>query len=219
MIRWICLFATVWLCLAEPAIAEIGQILETEGKVQIRTSKAKKLAAEPGLVINSMDMVKVRKKSIAHFKMIDSSKFQIASSTTVVFDEFVFDDKKQRLTARILDGVLAYDGKKLKTDSQRKFVSGGYTLTVRGTKFAGSFGSTNRVLLLQGSIEVSGRGSSVDLIGPMKSVKFDQRGIGAVEQVEIDEIKTWFMEVGLDFKRFVGADFEESLKGGSLAID
>ena len=219
MIRYLFLFASVWMFLAEPAMAKIGEIVETDGKVQIRTAKAKKLIAEPGLVIGVMDMVKVRKQSIAHFKMIDNSKFQIASSTTVVFDEFVFDEKKQRLTARILDGVLAFDGKKLKTDSQRKFVSGGYTLTVRGTKFAGSFGRTNKVFLLQGSINVSGGGNSVDLIGPMTSIKFDQKGIGAVEKVTIDEVKNWFMDVGLDFKRLVGAGFEENLKGGSLAVD
>ena len=111
MIRYLFLFASVWMFLAEPAMAKIGEIVETDGKVQIRTAKAKKLIAEPGLVIGVMDMVKVRKQSIAHFKMIDNSKFQIASSTTVVFDEFVFDEKKQRLTARILDGVLAFDGK------------------------------------------------------------------------------------------------------------
>ena len=219
MIKAIFLFTAVCLCLVHPAIAEIGEILETGGQVQIRTAKAKKIVGEPGVVINAMDMVKVRKKSIAHFKMTDNSKFQIASSTTVVFDEFVFDEKKQRLTARILDGVLAFDGKKLKTDSQRKFVSGGYTLTVRGTKFAGSFGNTNKVFLLQGSINVSGGGSSVDLIGPMKSIKFDKSGIGVVERVELDEIKNWFLEVGLDFKRLVGADFEATLKSGAVAID
>ena len=219
MIRAIFLFISVCLFLANPAIAEIGEILETGGQVQIRTAKAKKIVGEPGVVIDAMDMVKVRKKSIAHFKMIDNSKFQIASSTTVVFDEFVFDEKRQRLTARILDGVLAFDGKKLTTDSKRKFVSGGYTLTVRGTKFAGSFGNTNKVYLLKGSINVSGRGSSVDLVGPMKSIEFDQSGIGVVERVEIDEIKTWFVEVGLDFKRLVGPDFEEKLKSGAIAVD
>ena len=219
MIRAIFLFISVCLSLAHPAIAEIGEVLETGGQVQIRTAKAKKIVGEPGVAINAMDMVKVRKKSIAHFKMIDNSKFQIASSTTVVFDEFVFDEKTQRLTARILDGVLAFDGKKLTTDSQRKFVSGGYTLTVRGTKLAGSFGTTNKVFLLKGAINVSGRGNSVDLIGPMKSVKFDQSGIGIVERVDIDEIKNWFMEVGLDFERLVGPDFEKTLKGGAIAID
>ena len=101
MLRCLFLFASVLMWPAEPATAKIGEILETDGKVQIRTAKAKKLIGEAGLVIGVMDMVKVRKQSIAHFEMIDNSKFQIASSTTVVFDEFVFDEKKQRLTARL----------------------------------------------------------------------------------------------------------------------
>ena len=92
-------------------------------------------------------------------------------------------------------------------------------MTVRGTKFAGSFGRTSKVLLLQGSINVSGRGSSVDLIGPMTTIQFDQKGIGVVEKVTIDEAKKWFMEVGLDFERLVGAGFEKNLTGGSLAVD
>ena len=53
----------------------------------------------------------------------------------------------------------------------------------------------------------------------MTSIQFDQKGIGVVEKVTIDEAKKWFMEVGLDFERLVGAGFEKNLTGGSLAVD
>ena len=39
MIRCLLLFASVLMWPAEPATAKIGEILETDGKVQIRTAK------------------------------------------------------------------------------------------------------------------------------------------------------------------------------------
>ena len=81
--------------------------------------------------------------------MNDGSRFQIGPKTTVVFDDFLYDSKTQKLRARIIDGVLTYDGQKKLPNSTREILANGFTLTVRGTKFAGKFGSSSQIVLLK----------------------------------------------------------------------
>ena len=196
------------------AHAGIGEIMETDGKVQIKTVKAKRLEGAPGTEINMGDLVKVRKKSAAFVKMKDNSEFQIGAKTTLIFDDFLFDSENQKMRARIIDGALAYDGDKLVANDNRQFENNGFTLTVRGTKFAGAFGAKSQVVLLKGALGVEGKGDSQTLTGPLQSLIFDQSGVGKPFKLSMEELENFFNDNGLDLKRLVGPDFEKSLGDG-----
>ena len=73
------------------AHAGIGEITESNGKVQIKTVKAKRIEGAPGTEISLGDLLKVRKKSAAFVRMKDDSEFQISAKTTLIFDDFLFD--------------------------------------------------------------------------------------------------------------------------------
>ncbi len=192
--------------------AEIGKITESNGTVQIKTIQAEKIEGSPGTEINVGDLVKVRKKSLAFIKMNDRSEFQIGAKTTLIFDDFLFDAKNQKMRARIIDGALAYDGMKLVPNDDRQFENNGFTLTVRGTKFAGSFGHKSQLVLLEGSLVVEGKGKDKALNVPMQSIIFDQSGIGDPFKMSIEEVQVFFAINGLEISRLIGPDFDNSLK-------
>ena len=205
-----CLF----LVFSTHALAGIGEITETDGKVQIKTVKAKRIAGSPGVEINVGDLVKVRKKSSAFVEMKDNSEFQIGAKTTLIFDDFLFDAKNQKMRARIIDGALAYSGDKLVPNDDRQFENNGFTLTVRGTKFAGSYGTKSQVVLLKGIIGVEGKGDSQTLTAPLQSLIFDQSGVGEPFKLTMEELENFFADNGLDLSRLVGPEFEQSLGDG-----
>lgn len=194
------------------AIETIGKISESSGKIQIKTIKAKRIKGGEGTQINAGDLLKVKKKSMAMLIMKDKSKFQISEKTTLIFDEFLYDAKNQKMRARIINGALAYDGKKIVPNSDRKFNAKGFTLTVRGTKFAGKFSSKSQVVLLKGAIEVSGKNKKQLIKYPMQSLKFDASGIGKPFKMTIKEIQSFFKKNGLNFNRLVGPNYKENLK-------
>ena len=78
----------------------------------------------------------------------------------LIFDDFLFDTQNQKMRARIIDGALVHSGDKLVPNDDRQFENNGFTLTVRGTKFAGSYGTKSQVVLLKGAIGVEGKGDS-----------------------------------------------------------
>ena len=213
------LFFSVALMFTSLAHAGIGEITESNGKVQIKTVKAKRIEGAPGTEISLGDLLKVRKKSAAFVRMKDDSEFQISAKTTLIFVDFLFDSENQKMRARIIDGALAYDGEKLVPNDDREFSNNGFTLTVRGTKFAGKFGTTSQVVLLKGAVGVSGKGDDQMLSGPLQSVIFDQSGVGEPFKMSVEEIRAFFDDNDLDFERLVGPDYEESLDtGGSLCV-
>ena len=219
LLKIIAISSIIFLSLASHVKAEIGQVAEFEGKVQIRTVKAEKISVVVGSPINFGDMLKVRKKSIVHIGLVDESKFQIGQKTTVVFDDFIFDEKNQKLTARILDGVLTYDGEKMSVNSERKFLSNKYTLTVRGTKFGGKFGQKSEVVLLKGSISVDGNGQSQTASGPFKKLTFDASGIEPPVKITFDEAEEFFSDLGFDFEKLIGPNFRETINSGASAVN
>jgi hypothetical protein len=198
------------LTISLPVNAQIGEITESSGKVQVKTVKAKRLDGVSGIAISNGDMIKVRKKSIAHIQMKDESKFQIGAKTTLVFDDFLYDAKNQKMRARIIDGALAYDGKKLVANSDREFSNNGFTLTVRGTKFAGKFAVSSQVILLKGAIDVSGKGTKQSLTQPMQSLIFDKNGAGKPFNMTLEDIKSFFDDNNLDFEKLAGNEFDTS---------
>jgi len=213
------LFVTILLSvLIMPAQASesIGYITNSSGKVQIKTIKAKRLEGIAGTQINVKDFLKVRKKSMATLAMEDGSKFQISEKTTLVFDDFLYDAKNQKMRVRIIDGALSYDGKKIALNSNREFNTKGFTLTVRGTKFAGKFGSTSQIVLLKGSVELSGKGKNQVLSGSsMQSVIFDVSGIGEPFNMSIIEVKSFFVKHGLNFDLLMEPKFEQNIESSN----
>ena len=199
-----------FLTLSIPVYAQIGEIMESSGKVQVKTVKAERLEGTPGTTLSNGDMVKVRKKSVTHIQMKDESKFQIGAKTTLVFDDFLYDAKNQKMRARIIDGALAYDGKKLVANSDREFSNNGFTLTVRGTKFAGKFAVSSQVILLKGAVDISGKGAKQSLTQPLQSLIFDKNGITEPFNMKIEDIKNFFTDNGLNFEKLVGNDFDTS---------
>ena len=209
------------LILVPPSFAsdDIGEVVEAKGKVQIKTIKAERLDGVSGVGISVGDLVKVRKKSFAVISMKDESKFQIGAKTTVVFDDFLYDSENQKLRARIIDGALAYDGQKKLPNSTREITANGFTLTVRGTKFAGKFGLSSQIVLLKGAVGVEGKGDEKLLSGPLKSVIFDNSGVGDPFTMPIEDIKAFFLDHGLNFESLVGPDYEQNLsKGGASCV-
>ena len=208
------LLTSLFLVFSTHANAGIGEITETNGKVQIKTVKAKRVEGAPGIEVNLGDLVKVRKKSAAFVQMKDNSEFQIGAKTTLIFDDFLFDSENQKMRARIIDGALAYDGDKLVANDNRQFENNGFTLTIRGTKFAGAFGTKSQVVLLKGALGVEGKGDSQTLTGPLQSLIFDQSGVGEPFKLTMEELEDFFIDNGLDLSRLVGPDFEKSLGDG-----
>jgi len=182
-------------------LAEIGNITEISGQVQVRTIKAKVLNALPNTPVSNGDMVKVRKKSSAHIQMKDESKFQIGEKTTLVFDDFLYDFENQKMRVRILDGALAYDGEKLVPNSDREFINNGFTLLIRGTKFAGKFSASSQIILLKGALDITGKGKKRSLNQPMQSLIFDPSGVGEPFLMNAEEVARFFNDNGLDFQR------------------
>ena len=203
------------LIMSTHASESIGKISESAGKVQIKTIKAKRLKGVAGTQINVGDLVKVRKKSMAILAMQDESKFQISAKTTLVFDDFLYDASNQKMRVRIINGALTYDGKKLVPNNDRVFNTKGFTLTVRGTKFAGKFGPTSQIVLLKGAVGLSGKGQKEVLSGPMQSVIFDASGIGEPFKMSIIEVKAFFGEHNLNFDLLVGPKYQENISTGS----
>lgn len=195
----------------------IGEFIEAKGKVQIKTIKAERVDGVSGVGISIGDLVKVRKKSFAVISMNDGSRFQIGPKTTVVFDDFLYDGKTQKLRARIIDGVLTYDGQKKLPNSTREILANGFTLTVRGTKFAGKFGSSSQIVLLKGAVGVAGKGDEKLLSGPLQSVIFDNSGVGEPFTMPIRDVKEFFIEHGLSFDSLAGPDYEQGLNTGGAS--
>ena len=137
--------------------------------------------------------------------MQDKSKFQISEKTTLIFDDFLYDSKNQKMRARIINGALTYNGQQLVSNSDRKFNS-------KGFKFAGKFSSMSQIILLKGAVEVSGKNKKQLLTSPMQSVKFNSSGIGKPFKMSIDEIKVFFKKNDLNFDLLVGPKYEESFK-------
>ena len=206
--------SSLFLSFSTHAHADIGEIIETNGKVQIKTVKAKRIDGSQGVEINLGDLVKVRKKSSAFVKMNDDSEFQIGAKTTLIFDDFLFDSKNQKMRARIIEGALAYSGDKLVPSDDRQFENNSFTLTVRGTKFAGLYGTKSQLVLLKGAIGVEGKGDSQTLTAPLQSLIFDQSGVGEPFKMTFEELENFFVDNGLDLSRLVGPDFEQSLGDG-----
>ena len=194
----------------------IGQITKSVGKVQIKTIKAKRINGVEGTQINLGDFFKVKKKSMAILAMKDTSKFQVSEKTTLIFDNFLYDSSNQKMRVRIIDGALAYDGKKLISNSDRKVISKGFTLTIRGTKFAAKFGPTSQIVLLKGAVELAGKGQKQLLSGPsMQSVTFDSSGIGLPFKMSLIEVKAFFAKHDLDFDLLMGPEYKPNkLSGG-----
>jgi len=204
------------LIMTAHASESIGHISNSAGKIQIKTIKAKRLEGIPGTQINVGDFLKVRKKSMAIIAMQDGSKFQISEKTTLVFDDFLYDETNQKMLVRIIDGALSYDGKKIAPNSNRQFNTKGFTLTVRGTKFAGKFGSTSQIVLLKGAVELSGKGKSQVLLGSsMQSIIFDASGMGKPFNMSIIEVKSFFVKHGLNFDLLMGPKFEQNIESSN----
>lgn len=197
-------FFGVSLFLTSGSSANIGEVYDLNGKVQVKAGDANQVAATVGTFLQFGDMIKVRRESIAHLEMVDTSKFQVGPKTTLVLDEFIFDEKKQILTATIKDGVIAYDGKQSAVNSQRKFLMGGYTVTIRGTNFVAEVGKANRIILFKGSLKIEGNGQQKLLAGPLLSITFDEAGIGDPIEITLEDSRKFFSDNNLDHDRHLG---------------
>ena len=94
-----------FLTLSLPVYAQIGEIMESSGKVQVKTVKAERLEGTPGTTLSNGDMVKVRKKSVTHIQMKDESKFQIGAKTTLVLMIFYMTLKIKKCAHASLMGL------------------------------------------------------------------------------------------------------------------
>lgn len=210
---WISIFFNSFAC------ADIGEIYDFNGQVQIKTGGSDQISAEIGTSLRFGDKVKVRRASIAHLEMVDTSKFQVGPKTTLILDEFVFDKENQILTAQIIDGVIAYDGKEMAVNSQRKFLIGSYTVTIRGTKFAAKVGKTNQIILFRGSIKIEGNGQKRFLAGPLLSVTFDESGIADPIELTLEDAYQFFIDNSLNYDLHLGSEYTKWLatvsKGGN----
>lgn len=201
------------------ASADIGEIYDFNGQVQVKTDGLDQISAEIGTSLRFGDKVKVRRDSIAHLEMVDTTKFQVGPKTTLILDEFVFDKENQILTAQIIDGVIAYDGEEMAVNSQRKFLLDSYTVTIRGTKFAAKVGKTSQIILFKGSLKIEGNGQERYLAGPLLSVSFDGSGITDPIEITLEDAYQFFQDNSLDYDRHLGGEYAKWLarvsKGGN----
>jgi hypothetical protein len=181
-----------------PALAEIGTITSLTGKVQLRTNKAEIKVVEVGTSVHMNDMIKVRTESSATILMNDQSIFTVGPKSTLVFDDFLYDEINQKLRVRIIDGSLTYDSPNLTVKSDREFIYRNNTLVIRGTEFAAKFSLQSQIILLEGIIEVKNGKSGILLDKPMQSVKFGSNKISDLFLVSHEEVLSFFKSSGLD---------------------
>jgi len=191
-------------------IAEIGQITKVFGKVQIRTSKAEIISAEVGTEVNMHDMLKVRTGSSATISLNDKSIFKVGPKTTLVFDDFLYDQKNQKLRLRVIDGALAFKSHDKNLKSDRIFTYNNFTLTIRGTELAAKFSPDSQIVLLEGAVALNSRDSIRLIDRPLQSVTFGYGVISEPITLTGEEVKQFLKSNGLDVN--LGAEGECFMK-------
>jgi len=179
-------------------IAEIGQITKVFGKVQVRTNKAEIINAEVGTEVNMHDMLKVRTGSSATISLNDKSIFKVGPKTTLVFDDFLYDEKNQKLRLRVIDGALTFKSHDKIPKSDRKFIYNKFTLTIRGTEFAAKFSPDSQIVLLEGAVALNSRDSIRFIDRPLQSVTFGYGVISEPVTLTRKELNQFLKSNGLD---------------------
>ena len=196
-----------------PIIAEIGQIIEIYGKVQIRTNKAEIIDAKVGTKVAMYDMLKVRNGASATISLNDKSIFTVGPKTTLVFDDFIYDQENQKLRLRIIDGALTFKNSDKNLKSDKKFTYNRFTLTIRGTEFAAKFRPDSQIILLDGAVAVDSRDNTRVIDSPLQSVTFGYGKISEPMTLTQKELKQFLKDNGLDaFSNFQGECFMNKIK-------
>ena len=193
--------------------AEIGQITEVYGRVQIRTNKAEIIDAKVGTAVAMYDMLKVRNGASATIFLNDRSIFKVGPKTTLVFDDFIYDQENQKLRLRIIDGALTFRNSEKNLKSDRKFTYNKFTLTIRGTDFAAKFSADSQIILLDGAVAVDNRGNTRVLDSPLQSVTFGYGEISEPVTLTQKELKQFLKDNGLNANSiFQGECFMNKIK-------
>ncbi|MBT5186777.1 MAG: hypothetical protein HOM01_08220 [Kordiimonadaceae bacterium] len=207
------IFTFVLVNFPYPIIAEIGQIIEVYGKVQIRTNKAEIIDAKVGTKVAMYDMLKVRNGASATISLNDKSIFTVGSKTTLVFDDFIYDQENQKLRLRIIDGALTFKNSDKNLKSDKKFIYNKFTLTIRGTEFAAKFRPDSQIILLDGAVAVDSRDNTRVIDSPLQSVTFGYGKISEPMTLTQKELKQFLKDNGLDaFSNFQGECFMNKIK-------
>ena len=196
------LFYLIWVFslvhFPSQVIADIGQVTKVFGKVQIRTNKAEVINAEVGTEVNMHDMLKVRTGSSATISLNDKSIFKVGPKTTLVFDDFLYDQKNQKLRLRVIDGALAFKSHDKNLKSDRIFTYNNFTLTIRGTELAAKFSPDSQIVLLEGAVALNSRDSIRLIDRPLQSVTFGYGAISEPVMLTRKEFKQFLKSNGLD---------------------
>ena len=207
------IFTFVLVNFPYPIIAEIGQIIEVYGKVQIRTNKAEIIDAKVGTKVAMYDMLKVRNGASATISLNDKSIFTVGPKTTLVFDDFIYDQENQKLRLRIIDGALTFKNSDKNLKSDKKFIYNKFTLTIRGTEFAAKFRPDSQIILLDGAVAVDSRDNTRVIDSPLQSVTFGYGKISEPMTLTQKELKQFLKDNGLDaFSNFQEECFMNKIK-------
>ena len=159
------------------------------------------------------DMLKVRNGASATISLNDKSIFTVGPKTTLVFDDFIYDQENQKLRLRIIDGALTFKNSDKNLKRDKKFTYNNFTLTIRGTEFAAKFRPDSQIILLDGAVAVDSRDNTRVIDSPLQSVTFGYGKISEPMTLTQKELKQFLKDNGLDaFSNFQEECFMNKIK-------
>jgi len=172
------------LLLASTTFADgaVGAFTQTTGEVQILRGE-NYLAAEPGVEVETQDIIETGKDASAQLDMEDGSIMRLGPETRLALSEYKLDSNKSVLSAGVdlLSGWLRFAVSKLKPSGNYAINTPLLTIGIRGTE--GTIEAQNEqgeLQLHEGEVEVAGVGKEKQTLPPVRvrSGEFIQRQRG-----------------------------------------